>query len=316
MGFAPLILCAWGLEVTIGWPRQLFRRVGHPVTWLGGVIGTADRMLNRPNWSHRVRYLMGGVASAVLVLCVAALAYAISRLLPPTFFGTVLEAAIASSLIASRSLHSHVADVAKPLMTGDISAARQAVSLIVGRDPAQLEEDGISRAALESLAENMSDGVIAPVFWGLVFGLPGICAYKAINTLDSMIGHRSERHHAFGGFAARLDDAVNFLPARLTGLLLALTALKQQAWRVMLKDSRRHRSPNAGWPEAAMAGALGIRLSGPRAYGGQTTHQPWLNGGARDPEWGDVSRGLALYRRSCAVAFALVALVVFGAYML
>jgi len=316
MGFAPLILCAWGLEVTIGWPQQLFRRIGHPVTWLGGVIGTADQMLNRPDWSHGVRYLMGGFASAVLVLSVATLAHAISSLLPPSLVGTVLEAAIASSLIASRSLHSHVADVAKPLTTGDISGARQAVSLIVGRDPAQLEEDGIARAALESLAENMSDGVIAPVFWGLVFGLPGIAAYKAINTLDSMIGHRSDRHYAFGGFAARLDDAANFLPARLTGLLLAFTSLKGHAWRVMLRDARRHRSPNAGWPEAAMAGALGIRLSGPRAYEGRTTSQPWLNVGARDPARGDVLRGLALYRRSCAVAFALVALVVFGAYML
>ncbi|RCL89770.1 adenosylcobinamide-phosphate synthase CbiB [Hyphomonas sp.] len=316
MGFAPLILCAWGLEATIGWPQQLFRRIGHPVTWLGGAIGTADQMLNRPDWSHGVRYLMGGFASAVLVLSVAALAHAISSLLPPTLVGTVLEAAIASSLIASRSLHSHVADVAKPLTTGDISGARQAVSLIVGRDPAQLEEDGIARAALESLAENMSDGVIAPVFWGLVFGLPGIAAYKAINTLDSMIGHRSDRHYAFGGFAARLDDAANFLPARLTGLLLAFTSLKGQAWRVMLRDARRHRSTNAGWPEAAMAGALGIRLSGPRAYEGRTTSQPWLNGGARDPARGDVLRGLALYRRSCAVAFALVALVVFRAYML
>ncbi|HBJ40952.1 MAG TPA: cobalamin biosynthesis protein, partial [Hyphomonas sp.] len=134
--------------------------------------------------------------------------------------------------------------------------------------------------------------------WGLVFGLPGIAAYKAINTLDSMIGHRSDRHYAFGGFAARLDDAANFLPARLTGLLLAFTSLKGQAWRVMLRDARRHRSPNAGWPEAAMAGALGIRLSGPRAYEGRTTSQPWLNGGARDPARGDVLRGLALYRRS------------------
>ena len=168
MGFTPLILCAWGLEVTIGWPQQLFRRIGHPVTWLGGVIGTADQMLNRPDWAHGVRYLIGGFASAVLVLSVAALAHAISSLLPPTLVGTVLEAAIASSLIASRSLHSHVADVAKPLTAGDISGARQAVSLIVGRDPAQLEEDGIARAALESLAENMSDGVIAPVFWELL----------------------------------------------------------------------------------------------------------------------------------------------------
>ncbi len=180
-----------------------------------------------------------------------------------------------------------------PLAAGDIDAARQAVSMIVGRDPARLDEAGIARAAIESLAENTSDGVVAPLFWGALFGLPGIAGYKAINTLDSMIGHRNERHEAFGWAAARIDDVANIIPARLTGLLFALTGPgPRDALLCMVRDARHHRSPNAGWPEAAMAGALGVRLCGPRAYHGELADEPWLNGSARDPAAADISRAL------------------------
>ncbi|WP_245317390.1 cobalamin biosynthesis protein CobD/CbiB, partial [Bradyrhizobium manausense] len=174
--------------------------------------------------------------------------------------------------------------------------------------PAALDEAGIARAAIESLAENASDGIVAPVFWGALFGLPGILGYKAINTLDSMIGHRSERHKAFGWAAARIDDVANFIPARLTGFLFVLLASRRsEALSCMTRDARRHRSPNAGWPEAAMAGALGVRISGPRFYHGCVTNEPWLNEGARDPLAGDIGEGLAVYRRTMLLLAVLLA---------
>jgi adenosylcobinamide-phosphate synthase len=204
--------------------------------------------------------------------------------------------------------------VARPLRTGDLAEARRAVARTVGRDPQRLDEAGVARAALESLAENTSDGVVAPLFWGLLFGLPGIAGYKAINTLDSMIGHRSPRYEDFGRAAARIDDVANLIPARLTGALLAVVAGAAR-WRralaVMRADARAHRSPNAGWPEAALAGALGVRLSGPRVYGDRIADEPWLNATAPDPGPGDLDRGLGLYLRAMvalAVMLAILAL--------
>jgi adenosylcobinamide-phosphate synthase len=214
----------------------------------------------------------------------------------------VLIGIVAWPFVALRSLHDHVAAVSAPLQAGDLAGARVAVSQIVGRDPATLDEAGIARAAIESLAENTSDGVMAPLFWGALFGLPGIIGYKAINTLDSMIGHRTVRHEAFGWASARIDDLVNLVPARLTGLLFVLVAPRRsEAMACMLRDARRHRSINAGWPEAAMAGALGVRLSGPRVYHGGMADEPWLNGAARDPLAADVVGGLAIYVRAMTV---------------
>jgi adenosylcobinamide-phosphate synthase len=185
--------------------------------------------------------------------------------------------------------------------------------MIVGRDPAQLDEAGIARAAIESLAENTSDGVVAPLFWGALLGLPGIAGYKAINTLDSMIGHHSERYEAFGWAAARIDDIVNLVPARLTGLLFALTGPQpRNALLCMIRDARRHRSPNAGWPEAAMAGALGVRLCGPRSYHGELAEEPWLNDSAHDPVAVDVSRALDAYVRAMLTIAAVLAFLAFG----
>jgi adenosylcobinamide-phosphate synthase len=206
-------------------------------------------------------------------------------------------------------MHDHVDAVARPLMSGDLPAARQAVAMIVGRDPSRLDAAGIARAATESLAENTSDGIVAPLFWGAIFGLPGIAAYKAINTLDSMIGHRTPRHEAFGWAAARIDDVANLIPARLTGLLFAIVSVRPRlALATMWRDAHHHRSPNAGWPEAAMAGALGVRLSGPRIYEGQLSQEPWLNGEAPDPSAADLNRALALYRRAMLVLAAELAL--------
>jgi adenosylcobinamide-phosphate synthase len=309
MSTALLMLAAWAIEALFGWPDWLFRLVRHPVVWFGAIVRWLERRLNREHWAHAARYVGGAVSSLLAISLATGLAWLISSALADTGTGFVLEAMIASSLLASRSLFEHVANVARPLASGDIDSARRSVSLIVGRDPAQLDEGGIARASIESLAENSSDGVVAPLFWGAIFGLPGIVAYKAINTLDSMIGHRNSRYAAFGGFAARLDDLMNFLPARLTGLLIAVVSGQKRVFTITLQDASRHRSPNAGWPEAAMAGALGIRLSGPRVYGDRTSPEPWLNGDAPDPSPGHLNQGLRLYVRAMALCAALLGLV-------
>ena len=299
MGFAGAMAVAVALDALLGWPGGLFARIGHPVIWLGALIDALDRRCNRttdPPWQRRV----AGVAAALVVIVLAAaLAWAAQATVAFGWSRMFLLGILAWPFVALRSLHDHVAAVARPLEAGDIAAARTAVSMIVGRDPAQLDEAGIARAAIESLAENTSDGIVAPVFWGALFGLPGIVGYKAVNTLDSMIGHRTARHESFGWAAARIDDLANFIPARLTGFLFALlSARPQAATACMARDARAHRSINAGWPEAAMAGALGVRLCGPRSYHGVLADEPWLNASARDPAAADLISGLKLYRRA------------------
>ncbi|WP_146592110.1 adenosylcobinamide-phosphate synthase CbiB [Puniceibacterium confluentis] len=313
MSFAAALLLGFLIEAALGWPAALFRRIGHPVTWIGWLIARLEAALNRPADAAAVQHMRGAATVAtVLGLCVSA-TWLVGQLLPGGWIGMVLAAGLAWPFLAPRSLFDHVAAVARPLREGDTAAARAAVAMIVGRDPSALDEAGIARAALESLAENASDGVVAPVFWGLVFGLPGLVGYKAINTLDSMIGHRTQRYESFGMVAARLDDLVNLLPARLTGLLFALASSRiRRSASVMLRDARQHRSPNAGWPEAAMAGALGVRLSGPRIYASRVAEEAWLNPGAPDPQAADLRRGLVLYRRAMFVlvcGIALIALV-------
>ena len=314
MSFALSILIALVIDAVLGWPDALFRRIGHPVTWLGALIAALDQSLNRATQSDTARRLGGAVAVVCVLILVSVIAISIHVFLPESWMATLIFGVLAWPLVAARSLHAHVADVAKPLARGDLASARVSVAMIVGRDPSALDEAGIARAAIESLAENASDGVVAPIFWGAVAGLPGIAAYKAINTLDSMIGHRSERYEDFGKVAARLDDLANLVPARLTALFFMLIAPRPiEAFRVVRADSRRHRSPNAGWPEAAMAGALGVRLSGPRVYNGRPTEDPWVNDGAPDPGPEDLQRGLALFRRSMIPLVGLLAVAaVFG----
>ena len=297
-------LLALALDALIGWPDRLYRRISHPVVWLGKLIAALDRRWNRGG--HRV--LRGMLAALVTIAAAGVPAILLTRLLMPLPLGPILLGALAWPLVATRSLYDHVAAVARPLAADDMPGAKAAVAMIVGRDLEDRPEP-IARAALESLAENASDGVVAPILWAAIAGLPGIAAYKAINTLDSMIGHMSPRHALFGRFAARLDDLVNLPASRLTGLLFIAAGWSRNAWAVMRRDARRHRSPNAGWPEAAMAGALGVRLSGPRSYAGVETPEPWLNEGARDPGASDLMRGLALYRRAMVLlGLGLVAL--------
>lgn len=309
MGFAGAMAVAMAVDALLGWPSWLFARIGHPMTWLGRLIEAIDTAWNRASDPPAFRRVAGIAGALVVIALAVALGWAIQSLLPFGWIRIVLVGLLAWPLVALRSLHDHVAAVVKPLQAGDIAAAREAVSRIVGRDPAALDEAGIARAATESLAENASDGIVAPVFWGALFGLPGILGYKAINTLDSMIGHRSERHEAFGWAAARIDDVANFIPARLTGSLFVLLAPRRSdALSCMMRDARRHRSPNAGWPEAAMAGALGVRLSGPRVYQGSATAEPWLNEGARDPRAADIAEALTLYRRTMLLLAGVLAI--------
>lgn len=313
MGFAGAMAVAMAVDALLGWPSGLFARIGHPVTWLGRLIAAVDTAWNRPSDPPARRRAAGFAGALVVTALAVALGWMLQSLLPSGWIQIVLVGVLAWPLVALRSLHEHVAAVAAPLLAGDIAAARDAVSRIVGRDPAALDEAGIARAAIESLAENASDGIVAPVFWGALFGLPGILGYKAINTLDSMIGHRNEQHEAFGWAAARIDDVANFIPARLTGVLFALLAPRRfEALSCMMRDARRHRSPNAGWPEAAMAGALGVRLSGPRIYHGSITSEPWLNEGARDPRAADIGEALTVYRRAMLLLAAVLAILVFA----
>ena len=222
----------------------------------------------------------------------------IAILLPDGFVGMLLIGLLAAPLVAPRSMYTHVADVAKPLKDRDIPAARAAVALIVGRHPDTLDEPAITRAAIESLAENTSDGIIAPVFWGALFGLPGIAAYKAVNTADSMIGHKTDKHIDFGRAAARLDDLMNWFPARLTALALCIVQPDVlRSLKTTFRDASEHRSPNAGWPEAAMAGALNVRLSGPRLYTEGPSDDPFLNDGAPDPAPEHLDLALTLFLR-------------------
>lgn len=310
MSFAAAMLIAMAIDAAIGWPNALYARIGHPVTWIGRLISALDHRWNDDSATDGKRRLMGVLAAVVVILGTGLLAMLVARLLPDTWLGTVVMGLLAWPLVALRAMHQHVAAVVTPLEAGDLPSARHEVSMIVGRDPSQLDPAGVARAATESLAENTSDGIVAPVFWGAVAGLPGIAAYKAINTLDSMIGHRTPRHEAFGWASARIDDVVNLAPARLTGVMFALaSAQPRRALAVMFRDARHHRSPNAGWPEAAMAGALGVRLSGPRAYGETISDEPWVNDGAPDPGPRDLRKALALYRRAMLGGALILAIV-------
>jgi adenosylcobinamide-phosphate synthase len=312
LGFAGAMTVAMVVDAVTGWPGALFARIGHPVTWLGVVIDALERRCNRTSDAPWLRRIAGAATAIAVIALAAGLAWAVQLAAGLGWSRIFLLGVLAWPFVALRSLHDHVAAVARPLEAADVAAARTAVSMIVGRDPAQLDEAAIARAAIESLAENASDGIVAPVFWGALFGLPGIVGYKAVNTLDSMIGHRTARHEAFGWAAARIDDVANVIPARLTGLLFALTSARPRAaMACMAKDARAHRSINAGWPEAAMAGGLGVRLCGPRSYHGVLADEPWLNGGARDPAAADIIGGLKLYRRAMLLLGGLLAILAF-----
>ena len=311
-----LLLIALAIDAVVGDPRWL----PHPVVAFGRLAARVERAANRG--AATTRLTIGAATTIALIVIAAATGWAFDRAAaipsPATPVFIALQVAVTAMLLAQRSLYDHVRAVAAPLAAGDLTAARAAIAHVVGRDPQALDAPAVARAAIETTAENFADGVVAPAFWYLLFGLPGLCAYKAINTLDSMIGHRTHRFEAFGKVAARLDDAANAVPARLAAVLIALAAALTKGanagppWRVMARDARKHPSPNAGWPEGAMAGALGAALLGPRSYGGAAADHPWLGAEFQSAATAThVDRALAVYVRACglnALAVAVVAL--------
>ena len=308
-----IVIAALAFDALIGDPDWLWRRLGHPVALIGALIDTLDRRFNKDDQSPAQRR-SAGIASTAILVVVATAVGALIQVAALWFpAGNIIIALLASIFIAQRSLYQHVDWVRSAFADGGLPEARDAVALIVGRDPENLDEAGVCRAAIESCAENFSDGVVAPVFWLALLGLPGLIAYKAINTADSMIGHRSERYASFGWAAARLDDLVNLLPARLSALLLAVAAPIAggsigKSFDVVRRDASKHRSPNAGWPESAMAGALGLALAGPRRYAEGMVDDPFLNAEATRPAVpDDIGRALDLYTAACVIEAAIYA---------
>jgi adenosylcobinamide-phosphate synthase len=308
---------ALAFDALFGDPDWIWRRLAHPVVLIGGMIARLDRLLNREDWSRTRRRIAGIVSVMILVLVAGLSGFWLEKLLRQTqgshFAAIAGLGLIASVFIAQQSLYWHVARVRAAFASEGLAGAREAVAMIVGRDPESLDDSGVARAAIESCAENFSDGVVAPVFWLALLGLPGLFAYKAINTADSMIGHRTSRHRDFGWAAARLDDVLNLAPARLAGVLVALVApvaggSMVAAVKIMWRDARKHRSPNAGWPESAMAGALGVALAGPRRYGETVVDDLFLNAeGRANTAPDDIGRALKILIAACALEFVVYA---------
>ncbi|MDB5408104.1 MAG: cobD [Rhodospirillales bacterium] len=302
------------LDAAVGDMPLLFRTLPHPVVLVGRAIAWLDIRLNREQRSEHARFVRGILTVCVLVVAAALLGFLIQRACEAVSFGWLVELIIVAVLVAQRSLFDRVRDVAVALNDQGLVGGRTAVAHIVGRDPASLDAHGVARAGIESLAENFSDSVVAPVFWTLLLGLPGLFVYKTANTLDSMIGHMTPRYRSFGWAAARFDDALNLVPARLSGLLIALAAgLAPQArfgpaLRIMLRDSGKHRSPNSGWPEAAIAGALDLALAGPRRYAGEIVADPWLGDGKARATPLDMHRALLVFAIACILQGVAIAL--------
>jgi adenosylcobinamide-phosphate synthase len=307
-------LAAFVVEAAFGYPHAIFRIIRHPVVWIGALIAGLEQSWNKASSAAATRRRRGYFAMILILAVVGVLTIPLTVFLSGHSWGWIVEALLAASLLAGRSLYQHVQPVLKALGSENKDLARTNLGKIVGRETNNLDKCGISRAAIESLAESFSDGVVAPLFWLTVGGLPGAALYKAINTADSMIGHRSERYLDFGRAAARLDDLVNFIPARLSALLIASAALflpaarPRAALRAAVRDAGAHASPNAGWPEAAMAGALAIKLGGPRVYAGREIKGAWLGSGRAEASATDIRRALRLYIvADVMLAFLLIA---------
>jgi adenosylcobinamide-phosphate synthase len=303
----PFALMALVLDAAIGWPGALYRRVGHPVGLFARIINACEGAWNRPTHSDGIRKTLGVMTVLILLVLTIGAGLGLTAL-ARHLLGSCWwlgAAALAWPALAQRSLYDHVLPIAVALEQNDLESARHAVSMIVGRDTDTLDRAGVARAAIESLAESFCDGIAAPLFWLVIGGLLGVWAYKAINTADSLIGHKEARWRAFGWAAARTDDVMNLLPARLGGVVVCLAG--GGGWATLWRDHRRHASPNAGWTEAAMAGALDLALAGPVSYDGVTHAKDWIGSGRRDAGAADVRRALRIYVRACLLLWAIVA---------
>lgn len=310
----PIVLIALVIDAIIGDPNWLYRKIPHPIATIGCMINQLDSLLNRPQFKNLTKKILGVLFIIIALSVTGTIGWAMQTGLKLMEFGQLPEAILVSIFLAQNSLYRHVRNVAQAFVSDGLDAARLSVSHIVGRDPAALDESGVCRASIESLSENFSDGVIAPVFWYLIAGVPGILMYKTLNTADSMVGHLNPKYRYFGWASARLDDVANFIPARLTALLIFLTALiipsakGCKALTSCLTDANRHRSVNAGWPEAAMAGALDIRIAGPRVYNGIVVSDPWMGDGNPNLRTNDIDRALKLYFYSNIINALILAL--------
>jgi adenosylcobinamide-phosphate synthase len=307
---AAVALLALAIEAGAGYPDGLFKRAGHPVTWIGALIFALDKRLNVESDSFALRRAKGVTTLAILAATALAAGAAIERVAGALPFGLFVLAILGSTLIAQRSLYDHVDAVARGL-SASLEEGRREVGKIVGREVALLDEAGVARAAIESLAENFSDGVVAPALFLGLFGLKGALLYKAVNTADSMIGHKSARYLAFGWAAARFDDLLNLVPARITAGLVgaaawAIGADARAACETALRDAPKHASPNAGWPEAAMAGVLGLSLGGPRRYGEVEVFGATLGTGRREASAKDIFRALTIYKAALAALWLIM----------
>jgi adenosylcobinamide-phosphate synthase len=307
-----ILLAAIAIDAVIGDPRWLWRFLPHPVAIIGGVAGFLERKLNRQRRGNRDRLVRGALVGGGMTVAAVCLGYGVTELRRHWDWGWAVELALVWMLLAQQSLFVHVRRVAKALEKDGVDGGRKAVALIVGRSPQALDTHGVARAAIESCAESFADGVVGPVFWYVLFGFPGLLACKTVNTLDSMIGHRSEQYLFFGMVAARLDDAMMLIPSRLAALLLVIAALfvprgrPRLAWRTMWKDHGKHDSPNAGWPEAAMAGALDLALAGPRRYDNEIVDHGWIGAGRARATPGDIHASLFMLAVACLLNAGLV----------
>ena len=292
------LLAALIIEAAFGYPAWLLARIGHPVIWAGQLIAVMDRL-----WNHAPYARATGIVAAIVLVAFGGAAGLLIERFATGWGGIIAIILIATTGFAQRSLHDHVSAVIRPLAALETDTARTALSCIVGRDTAVLDTSGIAAATTETLAESFCDGIVAPAFWFLILGLPGLFAFKAISTADSMIGHMDARYRQFGWASARLDDGLNWLPARLAGMIICIAG--GGGWRILWRDARNHLSPNAGWPESAMAGALAVRLGGGAAYDGDWIARETLGDGS-PPNMADLHRAMAIYRRACLLLWLMI----------
>ena len=300
-----VLILAIIVDAVAGDPRWLYSRIPHPIVVIGHQIELLDRFFNRTHYLPVTRKLLGVISILIIVSSAWLIGWLIAWSCNQVNFGVVLQALIVSIFLAQNSLYQHVASVAKACKADDLIDARSQISHIVGRDPNSLDQRAIGRAAIESLSENFSDGVVAPIFWYVVGGLPALIAYKALNTSDSMIGYLTDKYADFGWCAARFDDAANFIPARLSAFIITIAAFiipsatGNRAFTTAIRDAKKHRSKNAGWPEAAMAGALGIKIAGPRNYDGILVEDAWMGDGIANVDASHIFMALRIYCVAC-----------------